>query len=156
YQALGYRVLANQKVVDRLLDEESGNVAELECLKAVERAGEARPRATVEIIKPNPSGRWQGCPSKRTMLPDLWASAKARQVRIARLELDGLQLGLKEDKDGHWALQGLPVQDDKPFDPEQALKQMQMISQLSVFDSQITLQPYEQSPLTLTYVSMTL
>ena len=30
YQATGYRVLANQKVVDRLLDEESGNVAELE------------------------------------------------------------------------------------------------------------------------------
>jgi ribonuclease G len=27
---VGYRVLANQKVVDRLLDEESGNVAELE------------------------------------------------------------------------------------------------------------------------------
>ncbi|MFU0839823.1 MAG: Ribonuclease G [Pseudomonas fragi] len=30
YQATGYRVLANQRVVDRLLDEESGNVAELE------------------------------------------------------------------------------------------------------------------------------
>ncbi|MFK3798623.1 YhdP family protein [Pseudomonas sp. NPDC088444] len=89
-------------------------------------------------------------------VPDLWASLKARQVRIARLELDGLQLGLKEDKDGHWALQGLPVQDDKPFDPQQTLTQMQMISQLSLFDSQITLQPYEQSPLTLTYVSMTL
>ncbi len=89
-------------------------------------------------------------------VPDLWASLKSRQVRIARLELDGLQLGLKEDKDGHWALQGLPVQDDKPFDPEQTLTQMQMISQLSLFDSQITLQPYQQSPLTLTYVSMTL
>jgi len=89
-------------------------------------------------------------------VPDLWASLKARQVRIARLELDGLQLSLKEDKDGHWALQGLPVQDDKPFDPEQALTQIRMVSQLSLFDSQITLQPYEQSPLTLTYVSMTL
>ena len=30
YQAEGYRVLANQKVVDRLLDEESANVADLE------------------------------------------------------------------------------------------------------------------------------
>ena len=90
------------------------------------------------------------------VVPDLWASLKARQVRIAHLELDGLKLGLKEDKDGHWALQGLPVQDDKPFDPEQALTQMQMISQLSLFDSQITLQPYQQAPLTLTYVGMTL
>ncbi len=30
YQAEGYRVLANQRVIDRLLDEESGNVADLE------------------------------------------------------------------------------------------------------------------------------
>ena len=30
YQAEGYRVLANQAVIDRLLDEESGNVADLE------------------------------------------------------------------------------------------------------------------------------
>ena len=30
YQAEGYMVLANQKVIDRLLDEESGNVADLE------------------------------------------------------------------------------------------------------------------------------
>ncbi|MCQ4295675.1 ribonuclease G [Pseudomonas stutzeri] len=30
YQAEGYRVLANQKVIDRLLDEESGSVADLE------------------------------------------------------------------------------------------------------------------------------
>jgi len=30
YQAEGYRVLANQKVIDRLLDEESGNVGDLE------------------------------------------------------------------------------------------------------------------------------
>lgn len=30
YQAEGYRVLANQKVVDRLLDEEAGNLADLE------------------------------------------------------------------------------------------------------------------------------
>jgi ribonuclease G len=30
YQAGGYMVLANEKVVDRLLDEESANVADLE------------------------------------------------------------------------------------------------------------------------------
>ncbi len=88
--------------------------------------------------------------------PDLWASLKSRQLRIARLEFDGLQLVLKEDREGRWALQGLPVQDDKPFDPEQTLTQMQMISELSLFDSQITLHPYQQSPLALTYVSMTL
>ena len=89
-------------------------------------------------------------------VPDFWASLRAREVRIARLELDGLQLNLKEDQDGHWTLQGLPVSDDKPFDPQQLLTQMQMISRLSLFDSQITLQPFEQQPLTLKYISLSL
>jgi len=89
-------------------------------------------------------------------IPDLWASLTAREIRIAHLELNGLQLSLKEDKDGHWALQGLPVKDDKPFDPEQMLTQIQAVSRLSLLDSQVTLQPYQQSPLTFTYVSFTL
>ena len=89
-------------------------------------------------------------------VPDLWRSITAREIRLSRLELDGLQLSLKEDQDGHWALQGVPVQDDKPLDPEQILNQMQMVSRLSVFDSQVTLQPYNQPPSTLTYVSASL
>lgn len=89
-------------------------------------------------------------------VPDLWASLMAHEVRIAHLELDGLQLNLKEDKEGHWALQGLPVKDDKPFDPEQVLTQMRAVSRLSLFDSRITLQPYGQSPLAFTYVSFSL
>ncbi|HEY0290511.1 MAG TPA: YhdP family protein [Pseudomonas sp.] len=89
-------------------------------------------------------------------VPDLWASLSAREVRIANIELDGLQLILSEDKDGHWSLQGLPVSNDTPLDPEHVLTQMQMVSRLSLFDSQITLQPFAQAPLTLTYVSLTL
>jgi uncharacterized protein (TIGR02099 family) len=89
-------------------------------------------------------------------VPDLLASLTAREVRIANIELDGLQLSLSEDKDGHWSLQGLPVSNDKPLDPEQLLTQMQMVSHLSLFDSQVTLQPFDQAPLTLTYVSLTL
>jgi uncharacterized protein (TIGR02099 family) len=89
-------------------------------------------------------------------VPDLLASLTAREVRIANIELDGLQLSLSEDKDGHWSLRGLPVSNDKPLDPEQLLTQMQMVSHLSLFDSQVTLQPFDQAPLTLTYVSLTL
>jgi len=74
-------------------------------------------------------------------MPDLLASLRTREVRLERLELDGLQIGLKEDQTGHWALQGLPVQTDKPFDPEQILNQMQMVSHLSLFDSQVSWQP---------------
>jgi uncharacterized protein (TIGR02099 family) len=89
-------------------------------------------------------------------VPDLWKTLMAREVRIANVEFDGLQVSLSEDKDGHWSLQGLPVSDDKPLDPVHVLTQMQMISRLSLFDSQITLQPFAQAPLTLTYVSLTL
>ena len=91
-----------------------------------------------------------------TAVPDLWASLVAHEVRIAHLELDGLQLSLKESPDGHWAMQGLPVKDDKPLDPEQMLTQIKAVTRLSLLDSQVTLQPYGQSPLTFTYVSFTL
>ncbi|RON37660.1 TIGR02099 family protein [Pseudomonas frederiksbergensis] len=90
------------------------------------------------------------------VVPDLWASLLARQVRIAHLELNGLKISLKEGEDGQWALEGLPVQQDQPLDPEQLLNRMQMVEQLSVLDSQITLQPLDHAPLTLTYVGLNL
>ncbi|MGH8359866.1 MAG: YhdP family protein, partial [Pseudomonas sp.] len=90
------------------------------------------------------------------VVPDIWASLLAREVRIAHLEVSGLQVSVKEDQDGHWALQGLPVQDDQPLDPEQLLTRMQMVGQVSLLDSQVTLQPFDQAPLTLTYVGVSL
>jgi uncharacterized protein (TIGR02099 family) len=89
-------------------------------------------------------------------VPDLWASLLAREVRIAHLELNGLKISLKEGEDGHWALEGLPVQQDQPLDPEQLLNRMQMVQQLSILDSQVTLQPQDHPPLTLTYVGVNL
>ncbi|MEB0044248.1 MULTISPECIES: YhdP family protein [unclassified Pseudomonas] len=90
------------------------------------------------------------------VVPDLWASLLARQVRIAHLELNGLNINLKEGEDGQWALEGLPVQQDQPLDPEQLLNRMQVVQQLSVLDSQVTLQPLGQSPLSFTYVGLNL
>jgi uncharacterized protein (TIGR02099 family) len=89
-------------------------------------------------------------------VPDIWESLLARQVRIAHLELNGLKISLKEGDDGKWSLEGLPVQKDQPLDPEQLLNRMQMVQQLSVIDSQVTLQPLDQPPLTLTYVGFNL
>ncbi|WP_025856300.1 YhdP family protein [Pseudomonas sp. CHM02] len=90
------------------------------------------------------------------VVPDMWASLMAREVRIAHLQVSGLQLSVKEDKDGKWALQGLPVQDDQPLDPEQLLKRMQRVKRVSLLDSQVTLQPFDQAPVTLTYVGLSL
>ncbi|MDR6915294.1 uncharacterized protein (TIGR02099 family) [Pseudomonas sp. 3296] len=89
-------------------------------------------------------------------VPDIWESLLARQVRLAHLELNGLKISLKEGDDGQWVLEGLPVQKDQPLDPEQLLNRMQMVQQLSVIDSQVTLQPLGQPPLTLTYVGFNL
>ncbi|MDU8486968.1 YhdP family protein [Pseudomonas syringae pv. actinidiae] len=90
------------------------------------------------------------------VVPDLWASLLARQVRIAHLEVDGLQFTIKQDQEGGWAVQGLPVRNDTPFDPRQVLNQMQMVSHLSLLDSQVTVQPLDAAPLTLTYVNLSL
>ncbi|MCF4994154.1 TIGR02099 family protein [Pseudomonas syringae] len=89
-------------------------------------------------------------------VPDLWASLLAREVRIAHLELNGLKISLKEGDDGKWALEGLPMKDDQPTDPEKLFQQMQMVQQLSVLDSQVTLQPQDHAPMTLTYVGLNL
>ena len=90
------------------------------------------------------------------VVPDVWASLLNRDIRIARVQLNGLQLSLRQDQHGHWSLEGLPVQDDQPLDPEQLLTQLQRVARLSVLDSQVTLEPYKQAPLTLTYVGLTL
>ncbi|WP_249671691.1 YhdP family protein [Pseudomonas abieticivorans] len=90
------------------------------------------------------------------LVPDLWASLKQRQVRIAHLELSGLQLSVEEGEDGKWTLKGLPVQTDAPADPEQILKRLQQVAKLSVLDSQLTLEPFDRAPLTLTYVGLSL
>ncbi|MFP3449191.1 hypothetical protein, partial [Pseudomonas sp. SIMBA_067] len=71
------------------------------------------------------------------VVPDIWASLMALEVRIAHLQVSGLQLSVKEDKDGHWALQGLPVRDEQPLDPGQLLTRMQMVKRVSLLDSQV-------------------
>ncbi|WP_339545754.1 YhdP family protein [Pseudomonas sp. RA_35y_Pfl2_P32] len=90
------------------------------------------------------------------VVPNVWDSLLSQAVRIQHLELNGLKISLKEGADGQWSLEGLPVQQDKPLDPEQLLNQMQRVAQLSVLDSQITLQPLDQPPLALTYVGLNL
>ncbi|WP_347927986.1 YhdP family protein [Pseudomonas helvetica] len=90
------------------------------------------------------------------VVPNVWASLLARAVRIGHLELNGLKISLKQGPQGQWALEGLPVQENQPLDPEQLLNRMQMVEQLSVLDSQITLLPIDHVPLTLTYVGLNL
>jgi uncharacterized protein (TIGR02099 family) len=86
------------------------------------------------------------------LAPALWHSLLARSVRLAHLELSGLQLTLAQNAAGAWQLKGLPLRDEQPFDPVQTLNQLQQVEQLSVLDSQLTLQAHDQAPVTLTYI----
>jgi len=88
------------------------------------------------------------------LVPDLWASLTSREVRLAHIQLAGLQLILREDEQGGWALEGLPRKDDAPLDPEALLQRLRQLGRIDVFDSQVTLQPWQRDPLTLTYVSL--
>jgi len=88
------------------------------------------------------------------LVPDLWASLTSREVRLAHIQLGGLQLILREDEQGAWALEGLPKKDDAPLDPAELLQRLRQLGRIDVFDSQVTLQPWQRDPLTLTYVSL--
>ncbi|WP_137889368.1 YhdP family protein [Pseudomonas sp. 2FE] len=91
------------------------------------------------------------------VVPDVVASLLARQVRVARLELEGLQLSVQQDADGRWSLEGLPARaESAPVDPAQWLAGLQMVARISLLDSQLTLEPHGEAPLTLTYVNLSL
>ena len=88
------------------------------------------------------------------VVPDLWASLTSREVRLAHVELAGVQLILREDEQCAWAVEGLPRQDDTPLDPAQLLQRLRQLGRIDVFDSQLTLHPWQRDPLTLTYASV--
>ncbi len=111
-------------------------------------------RASTALGMPLSIGRLEGSWNQVGSSPTLWASLLAREVRIDHLEVDGLQFILKQGEDGSWAVQGLPIRDDSPFNPEQVLNQMQRVAHLSLLDSQVTVQPFDAAPLTLTYVNV--
>lgn len=87
------------------------------------------------------------------VVPDIWASLTAREVRLARIQLGGLQLILRENEQGAWSLEGLPKKDDAPLDPADLLLRLRQLGRIDVFDSLVTLHPWQRDPLTLTYVS---
>jgi uncharacterized protein (TIGR02099 family) len=91
------------------------------------------------------------------VVPDVLGSLLARQLRVARLELDGLQLVVAQDAQGQWSLKGLPQRNPAaPFDLAQVLRQAQVVKRLSLLNSQVTLQAYAQPARTLTYVNLSL
>ncbi|MDL0441194.1 YhdP family protein [Stutzerimonas frequens] len=91
------------------------------------------------------------------IVPDLAGSLWAREWRLSRLELSGVQLSVAEDAEGKWRVEGLPTRtEQKPPEPQKMLESLQRVRGLVVRNSQITLEPIGESPLTLSYTDLSL
>ena len=89
------------------------------------------------------------------IIPDLAGSLWARELRLASLEFEGVHLVLAETADGTWRIDGLPAREAQPSpDPQQLLAALQKIGGLELLDSQLTLEPFGEAPLTLTYTDV--
>lgn len=89
------------------------------------------------------------------IVPDLAGSLWAREWRLSRLELSGVQLSVAEDAEGKWRVEGLPTRtEQKPPEPQKMLESLQRVRGLVVRNSQITLEPFGESPLTLSYTDL--
>lgn len=91
------------------------------------------------------------------IVPDLAGSLWARAWRLNRLELSGVQLSVAEDAEGKWRVEGLPIRtEQKPPEPQKMLESLQRVRGWVVRNSQITLEPFGESPLTLSYTDLSL
>ncbi|WP_252274708.1 YhdP family protein [Pseudomonas subflava] len=91
------------------------------------------------------------------VVPAVLDSLLARQPRLANLQVEGLQLSLRQDAEGRWTVEGLPRRDPpKPLDPQRLIDGLKMVQKVSLLGSQLTFEPFEQEPLSLTYIDLTL
>lgn len=90
--------------------------------------------------------------------PDVIASLLSRELRLKALTLKGLQVHLHEKQTGQWVLQGLQLDgvEQAAFHLNDLLLRLQQVGQLSVLNSRVIIQAYEQEPLALTYAGFTL
>lgn len=80
------------------------------------------------------------------LVPDLWASLRSRSLRIARVELEGLQLGLRQQADGQWQLKGLRAAPAAAaFDPAPWLARLAQLRRVVVLDARLSVEPWQQA-----------
>lgn len=85
-----------------------------------------------------------------SLQPDLLASLRARSLRIARIELEGAQLGLQQAADGRWRLKGRAASGtDAPADPAPLLAALGQVAQVLLLDARVSLEPWQQDAFSL-------
>lgn len=90
--------------------------------------------------------------------PDVIASLLARELRLKAITIEGLQIHLQENPAGQWSLQGLQLStlENTAFQLNDWLAKLQQVTQLSLLNSRVIIQPHAQEPLVLTYAGFTL
>lgn len=89
--------------------------------------------------------------------PDLLGSLRHWQPRLDDLEVAGVQMLLRQQEDGGWALAGLPRGDGEgAADIGNWLRQLRRFPRVAVVDSQVLVQPREGAVLNLSYVNLNL
>jgi uncharacterized protein (TIGR02099 family) len=92
-----------------------------------------------------------------TLVPDVFSSLLARQLRLVAVDFTGVHVGLVQDAEGKWRVDGLPERSDKAAaDLPKVFAELQKIRNLRLRDSQITIEAYAEAPLTLTYANLQL
>lgn len=90
-----------------------------------------------------------------SLVPDVLSSLLTRQLRLTTVELGGVHLGLVQSAEGQWHVAALPERaDDEPADMQKLFTQLQTIRELRLLDSQLTLEPHAEAPLTVTYANL--
>ena len=91
------------------------------------------------------------------VIPDVLGSLLSLQLKIADVQVEGLQIHLQQGADGQWAAQGLPTRAAaEPLAPAAILASLQRIGWLSLLNSQVIIQAHGQAPVALTYVNFSL
>jgi len=94
-----------------------------------------------------------------SVIPDLAGSLWARELRLAALELEGVQLSLTQAADGQWRVEGLPDAGNTARsspDLQKVFAELSKVRRLALFDSQLTVEARGESPFTLSYANFEL
>lgn len=92
-----------------------------------------------------------------SVVPDIPASLLSRTLQIKTLEFAGAHIGVVQGSGGEWRVDGLPQRDERPPpNVDRMLSGLQRISRLRVLDSQVTVEPFGEAPLTLSYANLEL
>lgn len=93
-----------------------------------------------------------------TLRPDLWASLRDRAPRLALLEVEGLQLRLRQDETGRWQLKGFSAAGKVSTSSSlaQRLAPLAILQRALLLDARLTIEPYQQAAFTLADIDLEL